>query len=237
MSSSRNGLTSEARIRARRPPPNCRSHTNTVDVTLERFACARGRAYRCRTAPTAIGGRRALEQGSIWPGAPGLHVRLQLPAHAMGLEPVSQAAYRYDSEGALADHAEHVRIATALAAEDGWLAVDWHPECAEIFMRSADLVIWFDGPRALDSPREYATPEPGSCRGRRTRNLAQVASSAARRDRGPSKPARFRPQRPRQRPGSRGALRTDGHVRFLRQTAPRHERNAGRGPQIGRPNR
>jgi len=72
----------------------------------------------------------------------------------MGLEPVSQAAYRYDSEGALADHAEHVRIATALAAEDGWLAANWHLECAEIFMRSADLVIWFDDPRARSIHRE-----------------------------------------------------------------------------------
>jgi hypothetical protein len=64
--------------------------------------------------------------------------------HSMGLEPVSQAAYRYDSGGALADHAEHIRIATELASEDGWFATSWHPECAEIFMRSADLIIWLD---------------------------------------------------------------------------------------------
>ena len=68
--------------------------------------------------------------------------------NAMGLEPVSQAAYKYDSEGALADHAEHLRIAMALASEDGWLAHNWHPECAEIFMRSAEIVIWFDDPHA-----------------------------------------------------------------------------------------
>ena len=83
--------------------------------------------------------------------------------HALGLEPVSQAAYRYDSEGALTDHAEHVRIATALAAEDGWFASDWHPECAEIFMRSADLVIWFDDPRARWIHREAMrrqSPDP-----------------------------------------------------------------------------
>jgi hypothetical protein len=73
--------------------------------------------------------------------------RRYLP-NAMGLEPVSQAAYKYDADGALADHADHVRIATALAAQDGWLAYWWHPECAEIFMRSADLVIWFDNPHA-----------------------------------------------------------------------------------------
>ena len=65
-------------------------------------------------------------------------------SNSMGLEPVSQAAYRYVSGGALADHAEHIRIATELASEDGWFAVSWHPECAEIFMRSADLIIWFD---------------------------------------------------------------------------------------------
>lgn len=74
--------------------------------------------------------------------------------HAMGLERLYQAAYKYDSEGALTDHAGYVRIATALAAEDGWLAAGWHPECAEIFMRSAELVIWFDDPRARWNHRE-----------------------------------------------------------------------------------
>lgn len=76
--------------------------------------------------------------------------------NAMGLEPVSQTAYKYDSDGVFAEHADHVRIATELAAEDGWLAYWWHPECAEIFMRSADLIIWFDDPHARWMRREAA---------------------------------------------------------------------------------
>lgn len=80
-------------------------------------------------------------------GGPSVPSDRYLP-NAMGLEPVSQSMYKYDSEGALSDHAEHLRIAIALAAEDGWLANGWQPDCAGIFMRAADLVIWFDDAHA-----------------------------------------------------------------------------------------
>lgn len=91
--------------------------------------------------------------------------------NAMGLEPVSQAAYKYDSDGALTEPADYVRIATELAAQDGWLAHWWRPECAEIFMGSADLIIWFDDPHARWIRRQAA---------QRTKNGPGPVEAAAR---------------------------------------------------------
>ena len=64
--------------------------------------------------------------------------------NALGLEPVNMQAYRYDAAGALTQLDDYERIAAQLAAEEGWLAHDWAPPCAEMFMREADAIVWLD---------------------------------------------------------------------------------------------
>jgi hypothetical protein len=68
--------------------------------------------------------------------------------NALGLEPVNMHAYRYDAEGALTQPDGYLRIATQLAGGEGWLAFAWTPECAALFLRKADAIIWLDDDRA-----------------------------------------------------------------------------------------
>lgn len=68
--------------------------------------------------------------------------------NALGLEPVGMLAYRYDAEGSFTQPEDHLRIAEQLAMDEGWLAHDWSPPCAEAFMRKADAIIWLDDERA-----------------------------------------------------------------------------------------
>jgi hypothetical protein len=68
--------------------------------------------------------------------------------NALGLEPVTRAAYRYDAQGALTEPHDFLRIASQLAEDEGWLTHGWSPECADVFMRKADAIIWLDDPWA-----------------------------------------------------------------------------------------
>jgi hypothetical protein len=79
-------------------------------------------------------------------GGPVLENRF-LP-HALGLEPVQMHAYRYDAQGGLNRRDDYLRIATQLARDEGWLAFDWAPACADVFMREAEAIIWLDDTRA-----------------------------------------------------------------------------------------
>jgi hypothetical protein len=68
--------------------------------------------------------------------------------NALGLEPVTMHAYRYDAQGALTEPDEYLRIAMQLADSEGWLAFAWTPECAARFLRKAEAIIWLDDDRA-----------------------------------------------------------------------------------------
>ena len=78
-------------------------------------------------------------------GGPVLEPRF-LP-HALGLEPVSKYAYRYDAQGAPTQQDDYLRIATQLAQDEGWLAYNWSAPLSEVFMRKADAIIWLDDAR------------------------------------------------------------------------------------------
>jgi hypothetical protein len=68
--------------------------------------------------------------------------------NTLGLEPVYREAYRYDSQGVPTEPHDFLRIATQLAEDEGWLTHGWGPECADVFMRKADAIIWLDDARA-----------------------------------------------------------------------------------------
>lgn len=77
----------------------------------------------------------------------GLVLEKRFLPNALGLEPVTMHAYRYDAQGGLTQPDDYLRIATQLAQADGWLAYRWSAQYAEAFMQQADAIIWLDDAR------------------------------------------------------------------------------------------